>query len=61
MHYRNRTFAIRFQKSFEDYDANDREAMLAYVKGKGFEKPFDVWFSNILAFLDIDLSKEPLE
>ncbi len=61
MHYRNRTAAGRYKKSAEDYDENDRGAMLAYMKAKAFAKPQDVWFSKYRAFLNVDLSKEPLE
>ena len=59
MLYRNRTQAGRYEKSAEDYDSNDREFMLAYMNEKGFKRPRDVWFANIRAFLDVDLSTEP--
>lgn len=58
MMYRNRTFANRYEKSTEDYNSNDRDSMLAYMKEKGFDKPRDVWFHNIHAFLDVSLSRE---
>ena len=58
MLYRNRTFAGRYEKSTEEYDANDRETMLAYMQERGFKTPKDVWFANIRAFLDIDLSPD---
>lgn len=61
MHYRNRTAAGHYKKSAEDYGENDRGAIVAYMRAKVFAKPQDVWFSSIRAFLDIDLSKEPLE
>jgi Protein of unknown function (DUF4238) len=54
-HYRNRTFHGRFNKSRDDYDEDDREQMLEYMTSKGFEKPIDVWFANIRAFLEIEL------
>ena len=57
MLYRNTTFAGRFEKSREDYDSDDRVDMLTYMDAKGFKKPRDVWFANIRAFLEVDLSK----
>ena len=58
MHYRNTTLAGRYEKSAEEYDANDREIMLSYMQQHGFRTPRDVWFSNIRAFLEVDLSVE---
>lgn len=58
MMYRNSSFARRFEKSREDYDSNDRESMLAYMDDKGFQTPKDVWFANIRAFLEVDLTKD---
>ena len=57
MMYRNTSFAGRFEKSREDYDSDDRVDMLAYMDAKGFKNPRDVWFANIRAFLEVDLSK----
>lgn len=58
MLYRNRSFMSRFDKSAEDYDEDDQEIMHAYMEDRGFQKPKDVWFSNIRAFLDVDLDCE---
>ena len=58
MMYRNTNFAGRFVKSKEDYDSNDRKTLLAYMDEKGFQRPRDVWFANIRAFLEADLTKE---
>lgn len=57
MMYRNTSFAGRFEKSREDYDSDDRVDMLTYMDAKGFKNPRDVWFANIRAFLEVDLSK----
>ena len=57
MMYRNTSFARRFEKSREDYDSDDRIAILTYMDAKGFKNPRDVWFANIRAFLEVDLSK----
>ncbi|KAM0797655.1 hypothetical protein BDR22DRAFT_810083 [Usnea florida] len=57
MMYRNTSFAGRFEKSREDYDSDDRVDMLTYMDAKGFKNPRDVWFANLQAFLEVDLSK----
>ena len=58
MMYRNTTFAQRFEKSKEDYDADDREHMLVYMDERGFKTPRDVWFANIRAFLEVKLDED---
>ena len=58
MMYRNSSFARRFETSREDYDADDREHMLAYMDEKGFQTPKDVWFANIRAFLEAKLDED---
>ena len=58
MLYRNRTMVGRYDKSAADYDSNDREEMITYMKAKGFAQPRSVYFSNIRAFMDVDLSTE---
>ncbi len=58
MMYRNSTFARRFEKSREDYDADDKAEMLAYMDEKGFNTPKDVWFANIRAFLEINMDED---
>lgn len=55
MLYRNRMFQSRFNISMEEYSANDRKEMLAYMKEKNFTRPIDVWFSNIRAFLELKI------
>lgn len=59
MLYRNKGFYGRFNLSKEDYKSNDRAQMMEYMEEKGFEKPIDVWFSNIKAFLDVKIEKDP--
>lgn len=61
MMYRNKTFHTRFTDSVDEYNSNDREQMLAYMKAKGFENPKEAWFSNIREFLFVDLTKHPNE
>ena len=58
MLYRNRTMVGRYEKSAADYDCNDRDEMITYMKAKGFAQPRNVYFSNIRAFMDVDLSTE---
>ena len=58
MLYRNKIMAGRYEKSVADYDCDDRDEMIAYMKAKGFAQPRDVYFSNIRAFIDVDLSTE---
>lgn len=58
MLYRNRTMAGRYEKSAADYDCDDRDEMITYMKAKGFAQPRNVYFSNIRAFIDVDLSTE---
>ncbi|KAI4247290.1 MAG: hypothetical protein L6R42_009689 [Xanthoria sp. 1 TBL-2021] len=63
MLYRNRTFHSRFNKSKEEYDADDRESMLRYMEEKGFSHPRDVWFANMSAFMnvEIDINYDPAD
>lgn len=61
MMYRNRTFQSRFKNTIAEYDSNDRVQMVAYMNEKGFTSPKDVWYSNILGFLEIDLERESKE
>ena len=58
MLYRNKTMAGRYEKSAADYDCDDRDEMITYMKAKGFAQPRNVYFSNIRAFMDLDLSTE---
>ena len=58
MLYRNKTMAGRYEKSAANYNCDDRDEMIAYMKAKGFAQPRNVYFSNIRAFIDVDLSTE---
>ncbi|KAF8537001.1 hypothetical protein BDD12DRAFT_848587 [Trichophaea hybrida] len=59
MMYRNKMFYGRYNhQSADDYKADDRVKMLAYMKEKGFEKPIDVWFANLEAILDLHMDAE---
>ena len=38
--------------------ADDKEAMLKYMREKGFNRPVDVWFYSIRAFIDLKMDAE---
>ena len=58
MAYRNRQFHQRFKGEDDDYDSNDREELLAYMRDKALKTPKDVWLTNIQAFIDVDLEQK---
>ena len=48
MKYRGPRMHERFyHKNAEDYSADDREALLGFMREKGYKTPIDVWFSNL--------------
>ncbi|RDL31810.1 Uncharacterized protein BP5553_09212 [Venustampulla echinocandica] len=56
MKYRGSRFHRRyFHENAEDYNADDREKMLKYMKEKGIKKTIDVWFDNIKAIIDLKM------
>jgi hypothetical protein len=56
MKYRTSNMHRRFcHESAEEYCADDRERLLAYMKKKGFVKPMEVWFDNIKAMLELKM------
>lgn len=59
MKYRNSSFHSRFSvASIDDYVEDDKEKMRQYMQARQLRSPIDVWFSNIHAFLDIELDPE---
>jgi hypothetical protein len=58
MLYRNRTFENRYEKSREDYNAEDRVPMMRYMEEKGSQVPKAVCFANIRAFIDVPLGND---
>lgn len=59
MKYRNSGMFDRYNHDHVDnYVADDRERMLAYMDSKGFKKPRDVWFDNLRQFLDLEMDPE---
>jgi hypothetical protein len=61
MKYRSSNMHKRFcHESAEEYCADDRERLLAYMKKKGFIKPIEVWFDNIKAMLKLKMDPRGL-
>lgn len=59
MKYRGSSFHRRyFHEHAEDYNEDDRERMLKYMKEKGIEKPIDVWLDNIKVILDLKMDHQ---
>jgi hypothetical protein len=53
MKYRSPIFFRRFNhQTAEKYDSNDRHKFLEYMREKGFRRPLDVWFDNLLKIID---------
>ncbi|KAL9084264.1 MAG: hypothetical protein Q9159_005309 [Coniocarpon cinnabarinum] len=59
MHYRNKGFHLRFTKSKDEYDYDDRAFMLDFMEKEAIDTPIDVWFRNIRAILDADIQQYP--
>lgn len=56
MKYRTSNQYRRFyDRDLDTYNANDREAMLEYMRREGLEKPIEVWHRNIQAILDLKM------
>lgn len=56
MKYRNAGFFHRYDHDrADDYNEDDREAMMEYMNHKGFTKPRDVWFDNLRGLLDLNM------
>lgn len=56
MKYRGSRFHKRyFHQTADDYNDNDKEEMLKYMKERAFKKPIDVWFDNIKGILDANM------
>lgn len=54
MKYRSPLFFNRYNhESICDYVANDRETFVSYADSKGFTRPLDVWFDNLLKIIDM--------
>lgn len=57
--YRGSTFHDRFyHNNPEEYSANNRESLYAYMKEKGFARPVDVWFANLKAILELQMDAQ---
>jgi hypothetical protein len=58
MLYRSRKFHDRFEKEIEDYNADDKAELLAYMRKKNFATPRVVWLDNFEVFLEIPLGHD---
>ena len=59
MKYRSSRFHERFNHhSIETYDSNDRDRLVEFMAKSNFSSPKAVWFSNIHAFLDLQMDAE---
>ncbi len=58
MLYRSRKFLERFDKTSENYDADDKIKLLEYMGKKGFATPREVWLDNFRTFLGVPLGYE---
>jgi hypothetical protein len=53
MKYRSPIFYERFNhQKAEDYSSDDRAVFLEYMRERGFKRPLDVWFHNLLKIID---------
>lgn len=58
--YRGNTFHQRFSHDRpEEYNANDKEQMLEYMREKGFQRPLDVWFHNLKTIMELKMDAGP--
>jgi len=56
MKYRSSHMYSRFNvETIEEYAADDKDKMSAYMNEKGYSSPRDVWLANLHAFLDVDI------
>lgn len=59
MKYRGSRFYRRYcHEKADDYNSDDRERMLKYMKEKGIIRPIDVWFDNIRVILDMKMDHQ---
>jgi hypothetical protein len=59
MKYRSPIFFKRFNHQTADtYDSDDREEFLRYMSLRGFTRPLNVWFDNLLSIIDAPIDPE---
>lgn len=58
MRYR-RPNVHKYARSIEDYERPDKDALLEYMRARGFQRPLDVWLDNISAMLDVKMTVDP--
>ena len=55
MKYRNDSFRSRFFCTLDEYSADDKEELGAYMQKMGLKEPVDVWYHNMRAFLAVEM------
>ncbi|KAE8386445.1 hypothetical protein BDV23DRAFT_196393 [Aspergillus alliaceus] len=61
MKYRNSTLCDRYNyDSITAYDSNDKHRLESYMREKGFKSSRDVWYTNLKAFLDLEMGPDML-
>ncbi|KAF5848266.1 hypothetical protein GGP41_005627 [Bipolaris sorokiniana] len=59
MKYRSPIFFRRFNhQTAEDYNSNDKEEFLEYMRAKDFQSPLEVWFDNLTKMIDIRMDPD---
>ncbi len=57
--YRGSTFHKRFYHvDARDYNCNDQVKLVEFMRERGFERPVDVWFSNITIMAELEMDLE---
>ncbi|KAL6900164.1 hypothetical protein GGI43DRAFT_59956 [Trichoderma evansii] len=57
--YRGKQYYQLFNvDSMQDYDADDKELLQAYMAKHGFTKPIDVWLQSLEKIIDLDIDIE---
>lgn len=52
-------FVSRFNhQTAEAYNSSDRDTFLEYMQAKGFTRPLDVWFDNLMKIIDMPMDPD---
>jgi hypothetical protein len=59
MKYRAPIFFARFNhETAQEYESEDRQTFLEYMKAKGFTRPLEVWFDNLKKVIDAPMDPD---
>jgi hypothetical protein len=59
MKYRSPIFFKRFNhQTAEEYDSDDQDTFLKYMRAKGFTRPIDVWLDNLSKIIDTHMDAD---